>query len=356
MALPDPQKTEPATAKKRRDERKKGNVFLSNDAVSVAVMLSGFFVIWLTGTTIVEQFGSFLHYSIGNVAAAGIGDTQGFLSEYFMRMLYALAFSVGPIFATCVLVAISVTFAQTNFLFALDSIKPKFSKLNPIEGVKKLFSLKSIVDAIKGIFKIGILLYLIFNYLINVVDVFVKYLYTDLAVACSHLFNEAFMLVIQVSIAFIVLAGFDFFYQRWEYERNIKMSKQEIKDEYKQIEGDPKVKGKIKQMQRSLAKSRMMQQVPHADVIIKNPTHFAVALRYKADKDNAPIVLAKGQDEMAMRILRVAQEHGITVVENVQLARALYATSELNREIPSQLYDAVAQVLVYLYKLKGKIK
>ena len=153
-----------------------------------------------------------------------------------------------------------------------------------------------------------------------------------------------------------VLAGADIFYQWWDYERKIKMSKQEVKEEFKQMEGDPQIKGKIRQIQRQMAQARMMQQVPKADVVIRNPTHFAVALRYHPDQDNAPVVLAKGQDLVAARIVRTAQESGVTVIENVPLARALYANAELNREIPPELYNAVAEVLVYLYRLDAGMK
>ena len=155
----------------------------------------------------------------------------------------------------------------------------------------------------------------------------------------------------QIILAFVVLAAADYLYQWWEFERQMRMSKQEIKEEYKQMEGDPQVKGKIKEIQRRRAQMRMMQQVPDADVVIKNPTHFAVALRYKPDRDNAPIVLAKGQDALALRIIRTAEEHNVTVIENRPLARGLYAEAELNQEIPASFYNAVAEVLVYIFKL-----
>lgn len=153
----------------------------------------------------------------------------------------------------------------------------------------------------------------------------------------------------------MVLAALDYLYQWWDYEREMKMSKQEVKEEYKQIEGDPQIKGKIKEMQRRMAQQRMMQQVPQADVVIRNPNHFAVALRYKLGVDSAPVVLAKGMDELALRIVRVAEEHSVVVIENVPVARALYAQTELNHEIPPELYSAVAEVMVYIYKLDGRI-
>ena len=164
----------------------------------------------------------------------------------------------------------------------------------------------------------------------------------------------AVQMAIRIAVAYAVLASADFLYQWWDYERQLRMSKQEIKEEFKQTEGDPQVKGKIKELQRKMAQSRMMQNVPQADVVIRNPTHFAVALRYKPEKDSAPVVVAKGQDSLALRIVKAAEEAKVAVVENVPLARALYASSEVGREIPPELYNAVAEVLVYLYRLNDK--
>jgi flagellar biosynthetic protein FlhB len=183
-----------------------------------------------------------------------------------------------------------------------------------------------------------------------------RYLYADLSAACAHLFSTAVSMVIRVIIAFVALSAFDCFYQWWDFERQMKMSKEEVKEEYKQTEGDPQVKSKIKERQRQMAQRRMMQQVPKADVVIRNPTHFAVALRYHPEEDNAPVVLAKGQDELALRIVRVAEENNVAVMENVPLARALYAKTELNQEIPPELYGAVAEVLVYIFHLNEERK
>ena len=254
------------------------------------------------------------------------------------------------------MIGIAATLFQTKMLVSGESLRPKFSRINPLQGIRRLFSFRSIVEALKGLLKIGILLYLIYQFMAGVIDLFTRYFYTDLLTACGHLFEESFSLIIQIGIAYVVLAAADVFYQWWDYERQIRMSKQEIKEEYKQTEGDPQIKGKIKEAQRKMAQSRMMQQVPQADVVIRNPTHFAVALRYRPDKDPAPVVLAKGQDEVAARIVRKAEECKIAIVENVALARALYASTELNREIPPELYNAVAEVLVYLYKMDQNLK
>lgn len=344
-------KTEKATPKKRRDERKKGNVFLSKDAIAVTTLFGSFCVLRLTAYPMVEQMNRFLRYCMSCAAEVPLGGTQDILGELTHQALLVLLKTAGPLLAITVITAISITFAQTKFLVAGDSLKPKFSRINPLEGFKRLFSLKSIVESFKNVIKITILLYIIYRYLSSVIFSFSQYLYTDLSQACAHLFQKTFFMVMQIALAFTALALFDFLYQWWDYERQLKMSKHDVKEEYKQMEGNPQIKGKLKELQRKMAQSRMMQQVPAADVIIRNPTHFAVALRYKPEFDSAPVVLAKGQDELALRIIAVAEECHIQVVENVPLARSLYATTELNQEIPPELYGAVAEILVYLYRV-----
>ncbi len=352
--MPTGEKTERATPKKRRDERKKGNVFLSNDAVSVAVMLGTFSLLWLYSGTIISQIDGYFKYCY-SLIENGFNFEQD-MTSLVTHSVLTLVLAAGPVMLSASVIAIVVTFFQTKMLFAPESIKPKFSKINPLEGFKRLFSLKSVVDALKGILKISILLFIMGNFIYNAVNIFTKYYYTDLAIAGSHFANQVFIMIFQIGIAYIVLAAFDFGFQWWDYERKLKMTKQEVKEEYKQIEGDPKVKAKMKEIQRRRATSRMMQQVPEADVIIRNPTHFAVALRYKQDVDKAPLVLAKGQDSLALKIIEVGEQNKVKIIENIPLARALYAGTEINRPIPEEFYGAVAEVLVYLYRLDGKLK
>lgn len=354
--MADSSKTEKATPKKRRDERKKGNIFFSNDAVSVAVLLASFAVIRMLGPGAVEQMEAFLRYCMGLAANVESQSLTGSLNGLLMQFLLTFVKTAGPILAVAVVAGIAVTLFQTKMLISGESLKPKWERLNPIQGIRRLFSLRSVIEALKGILKIGVLLLLMYQFISGVVDLFTKYFYTDLTSAAAHIFSTAFQMAMEIMVAYIVLAGADIFYQWWDYERQIRMSKQEIKEEFKQMEGDPQIKGKIKEAQRKMAQSRMMQQVPKADVVIRNPTHFAVALRYRPDQDAAPVVLAKGQDELALRIVRKAEESHVAVVENVPLARALYATTELNRPIPPELYNAVAEVLVYLYRMDGKLK
>lgn len=178
----------------------------------------------------------------------------------------------------------------------------------------------------------------------------------DLTVSAVYMLELTMDLIIRISMVFLVIAGLDFMYQWWEYERKLKMTKQEVKEEYKQTEGNPQIKGRIRNIQQQRARARMMQAVPQADVVIRNPTHFAVALKYDIDHDSAPIVLAKGQDELALRIVHVAEENQVAVVENKPLARGLYSSTQLGQEIPPEYYGAVAEVLVYVYKMNKKME
>lgn len=349
--MADSQKTEKATPKRRRDERKKGNIFFSNDAVSVVVLIAGLATLFLSVGSMADNLGQFLRSCISLVRLSQGTDAVGDLRQLLPELLWSFVLTVGPILLVPTVAGIAATFFQTKLLVTGESLRPKFSRINPLQGIKRLFSLRSLIEALKGLLKITVLLYIIYNFLAGTVELFTKYLFTDLVTACSHLAGLAFQMSMQIAVAYVVLAAADVFYQWMDYERQLRMSKQEIKEEFKQIEGDPQVKGRIKEIQRKMAQSRMMQKVPQADVVVRNPTHFAVALRYKPDRDRAPVVLAKGQDQIALRIVQKAEESGVAVVENVPLARALYASAELGQEIPPELYGAVAEVLVYLYQL-----
>ncbi len=326
---------------------------MSKDAVAVASLLGTFATLWLVTGMFAEQLGGFMTLCIAS-AGETPQETVSKSGELGIQGIMVILKTVGPVVAAAILCAVAATFAQTRFLVSTESIKPKFSRLSPLQGFKRLFSLKSLVETGKNMIKIVILLVIIF---LSIRDMFLEssnYLYTDLSAAAAHLVEVAGSMVVRICIAFVAVAALDFFYQWWDYEKQMMMTKQEVKEEYKQMEGDPQVKGKIKEIQRRRAQQRMMQQVPGADVVIRNPTHFAVALRYKPGRDDAPIVLAKGQDAIALRIVQIAEENKVAVVENVPLARALYAQAELNQFIPEELYDPVAKVLVYIFKLNDK--
>ena len=329
---------------------------MSQDAVAVVTLLGSFAVFWMMSGRIAEQLSGFMRLCFSHVDLASGMTIDDILHELIMQALSLIGRTVFPITLVTAGCAIIATFAQTRMLVSSELMKPKFSRINPLEGFKRLFSLKSVINALKGLLKISILMIIVYMSISGMFHESAKYLYVDIQASCSHLFSQGMGMVVKIGIAFIALAALDFMYQWWDYERGLRMSKQEIKEEYKQTEGDPQIKGKIKEMQRKRAQSRMMQQVPQADVVIRNPTHFAVALRYHPDEDAAPIVLAKGMDELALRIVKVAEEHKIPTIENVPLARALYAETELDQEIPPELYNPVAEVLVYIFRLNENHK
>ncbi len=342
------EKTEKATPKKRRDERKKGHVMMSKDAVAVASLVGSVLMLRLTFSSACEQIAQFIRYCL---ALAQDRTIELIPKEVFLQSVMLLARVTGPLLAGTVLISVIATMAQTRMLVSFELIKPKFDKINPLNGFKNLFSLKNLVEVLKNIIKITILLYIIYTSLRDIMNVAERYLYADMLGACAHLLNAIFLMLLKVILAFLVIAAADFLYQWWDFERQMRMTKQEIKEEFKQTEGDPQIKGRIKQLQRQMAQQRMMQNVPGADVILRNPTHVAVALRYHPGEDAAPIVLAKGLDYLALKIVEVAEQNDIVVIENRPLARALYAAAELDQMIPPEFYEAVAEVMVYLYKM-----
>ena len=313
-------------------------------------LIAAYAMLRILAPTFVKETSGFIQYCIGEAMLSEL-TFEGLIREILTKMGVVVAMTVGLFAAGIIVCSVAATFFQTGMLVALESLKPSFDKINPIQGFKRLFSIKGVVDTLKGILKIILLLWLVYSNLMDLIAEGHKYLATDITQAISHMYDCILTLIFQIIIAFSALAAADYLYQRWDFERNLRMSKQEIKEEYKQTEGDPQVKGKIKERQQQMARMRMMQQVPQADVVIKNPTHYAVALRYKPEKDNAPVVLAMGQDELALRIIKVAEENKVAVIENIPLARALYANAELGREIPPEFYGAVAEVLVYIFRL-----
>jgi flagellar biosynthetic protein FlhB len=346
--LAEGEKTEKATPKKRRDERKKGHVMLSKDAVAVASLAGSVLMLRLTFSSAGEALGQFMRYCLTMAQDRTITAVP---KEVLIQGIIVLARVAGPLLGVTILMTLIATMAQTRMLVSFELIKPKFDKINPLNGFKNLFSLKNLVEVLKNIVKISILLYIVYTSLRDIMNVAERYMYAEIPGACSHIFNTIFLMLLKVLLAFLVIAAADFLYQWWDFERQMKMTKQEIKEEYKQTEGDPQVKGRIKQLQRQMSQARMMQQVPGADVVLRNPTHVAVALRYRPGVDAAPVVLAKGLDYLALKIVEVAEQNDVVILENKPLARALYAEAELYRMIPPDLYEAVAEVMVYLYKM-----
>lgn len=258
-----------------------------------------------------------------------------------------------PIIGTVLVAGLAVNYAQVGFVFTTETIKFDFEKIiNPVVGLKRIFSIRSVEVLIKSIVKIIIVSIVVYLYikgqLDNILDIMDMSIMNIASYMCVLVFNVG----IRISVTFIILSLFDYLFQWWQYEKQLRMSKQEVKDEYKETEGNPQIKGKIKEKQRAISMRRMMQEVPKADVVITNPTHFAVALKYDEKVSSAPVVVAKGQDYVAQRIKEIAKENGVEIVENKQLARTLYDTVDIGESIPPELYQAVAEILAFVYSLK----
>ena len=349
------EKTEKATPKKRKDERKKGNVFLSKDAVTAVSLIASFYALKVFASTIFSGIQDLVKRYISLA-----GTTEVFLSSDISTTFTDLGLvflkCAMPLVLVSALVAVVVTMAQTKMLFSPKAFAPKFSRINPLNGIKKMFSMRAIVELLKSLFKIVVLLYVVYTVLIDEV-VTLPTLINMTPVSAINKTGEIIMdVVLKSGIAFVFLAAADYLYQWWDYEKNMKMSKQEIKDEYKQVEGNPQIKGRQRNLQQQRSRQRMMQNVPEADVVIRNPTHFAVALNFDRDKDRAPRVVAKGMDQLALRIVKVAEENDVYVTEDRPLARALYDAVEVGDEIPEEFYKAIAKILAFVYNLKNKDK
>ena len=351
--MPADEKTEKATPKRRQDERKKGNVFQSNDVAAVCSMLVLFHSLKALAPHMHRNFRDAMYLFMGMAA-----DSDSFYQEAGRDMLVKamLLFleSALPLLFIGVLTAVAVTFFQTRMAFSLDVLKFKMERVSPLKGFKRMFSIRSVVELIKALIKITILGWVVYVFLKGRMEELSRLMEGTVEGALIFTGNTVLSLVDTVGAAFIFLASMDYLYQWWEYEKNLRMSKQEIKDEYKQTEGDPQIKGRIREKQRQMASMRMMQNVPKADVIIRNPTHFAVALGYDSNANRAPVVLAKGADHLALKIVEVGEANGVYIMEDKPLARGLYASVEVDMEIPEEFYQTVAKVLAFVYKLKKK--
>lgn len=356
---PGGERTEPATAKKLRDARKKGQVAKSKEVANGTCLLALFLMmkIWVgnTGNSLMQMFPT-IYNRIPEFSKNYDGEIP------FKSILYALQLSAIQIIliaAPFLLVGFILSFVSDLFQVKWrptgEPLKPKFNKLNPINGFKRFFSLNSLVELLKSLLKIGLIAFVSYSYLQDKWKNL--YIFYDISLKQSiGLIGEMIAdLGIRISAVYMLIVAGDFIFQKWKFKEDMKMSKQEIKDEYKQDEGDPQIKGKIRQKMREASMRRMMQNIPQADVIITNPTHYAVAVQYDPDKYDAPFVVAKGTDHLAQRIKEIGRENKIEIVENKPLARMLYANVDIGQVIPPELYQAVAEVLAFVYNLKGKV-
>lgn len=342
-------KTEEPTAKKRADAKKKGQVGRSTDMTAAFVLLMGFFVIKMLWESIYTKIATYTTYVFSHLNQPV--DTESVI-RIFIGIVELLAQTALPIMIGVMFIGLAINFYQVGLNFNTEAIEFKLDKLNPINGFGRIFSKRSLMELAKSLMKIAIIGFFLYDFLVDHLMEMPQFIYFDLTTSLAQISDIIFKMAFEV-IGVIMIVGFlDYAYQKWQTTQDLKMSKQEVKDEMKQSEGDPQIKGKIKQKQRQMAMSRMMQEVPKADVIVTNPTHFAVALKY--DKGMvAPQIVAKGQDMVAQRIKDIARENRVPIVENKPLARALYAAADVGDIVPAELYQAVAEVLAYVYRLKN---
>lgn len=353
---PGGEKTEDATSKKLSDVREEGNVAKSREIETAATLLALFLslklVIGFIGKRFLVSFREF-YTLIPRYVEDGIGNAE--FITLLIKAIVSLLIIVLPFLTIGFMVAFFSNSLQFKFKVTVKPLQPKFSKMNPLSGFKRMFSLNTFVELIKSIAKVGLIAYLAYGvFTEHANDLFLLY---DISLNQSILllYDIVMELGIKICVAFCAIAAVDFMYQKWKFKNDNKMTKQEVKDEYKNQEGDPKVKGQQKQRMMQASQRRMMASIPQADVVITNPTHFAVALSYKAGQGQAPIVAAKGADFLAGRIKEIAKESHVEIVENKPLARMLYYNVDLGAEIPPELYQAVAEVLAYVYQLHNKV-
>lgn len=346
------EKTEKATPKKRRDSRKEGEVLQSKEIVTAASVLGIFASMKLFMGFMAETVLAYTGNVFENIGSTTVN--QDSITAIWVNVATVIVMAVGPISAVAILLGIIPTIAQTRGLFTMKALRPKFSRLNPLSGIKKMFSLQAVVGIVKGLIEVIVIGYVVISEVYARLPRFIALMGAGVMQGVTYAFSSIFDLVMLICILLVFVAAGDFLFQWWQFEKKLKMSKQEVKEEYKQTEGDPQVKSKIKQKQQQMATSRMMQEVPSADVVIRNPTHFAVALRYDQDKNRAPQVVAKGKDYLALRIVKLAEENDVYITEDPPLARLLYSTVDIGREIPVELYNAVAEILTVVYKVKNK--
>ncbi len=356
---PGGEKTEEATSKKLEDARKEGQVAKSKEVTNAVTLIGLFltlrFALSFIGESMLSMFSAFYNR---------IPDAQGLEAgqikeQTMISMLRLMAIRILILMLPFLLTGLILSFVsdlvQIPWKVTAKPLQPKPSKMNPINGFKRLFSMQSVVELLKSILKIGLILYIAYLTLRDQANLIYLLFNMPLWEGIAAAGNIAINLGLRISFVYILIAAIDFAYQKHKFREDMKMTKQEVKDEYKDSEGDPQIKGQQRQRMREASRRRMMQDIPKADVVITNPTHYAVAVQYDTSVAPSPIVLAKGQDYLAARIKEVAKENRIEVVENKPLARMLYHNVEIGEQIPPELYEAVAQVLAYVYHVQGKI-
>jgi flagellar biosynthesis protein FlhB len=346
------EKTEHPTERRLQEARRKGDVAKSQEVPSVAVLLAGLMALYFGSTFMLERFTLLLKHYLANLHAFEIvpANISTLAGDSLMNSLTILA----PIMGAVVLAGLAANYAQVGVLFAPAKLMPNFTKINPVKGLGNLFSKQMMANVVKSVAKLLIIGYVAYAEIKIAMPVLPSLMAREPSEIMVFTASTAFWLFLKAALIIAVLAAMDYAFQRWQFMEKMKMTKQEIKEEAKITEGDPLVKGRIRSIQMEMARKRMMADVPSADVVITNPTRLAIALRYDALTMAAPTVVAKGSGLIAQRIREMAAKNGVPLVENKPLAQALYELVNLDKAIPGHLFQAVAEVLAYVYSLKNK--
>lgn len=347
------EKTEEATPKKLEDARKEGQVAKSTELITAVALIALFgslkiFISYISGSFL-DSFA--LYYGSIETYSKDV-FTSNYATGYMRSAMGKIILICLPIFAVAIVCVIMVNVLQVKWKPTGKPLTPKFSKLNPINGFKRMFSLDKLVELVKSIIKIGLVGYIAYSTLVDSAAI-VNILYeVDLKEAVALIGELVINFGLKCSLIYLLVGVADYMYQKFKFAKDMRMTKQEIKEEYKQTEGDPKIKGQIRQKMREASQRRMMRKLPEADVVITNPTHLACAIKYDKEMAEAPVLIAKGADFLAKKIRELANEYDIPIVENKPLARMLYHNVELDEQIPQELYQMTAEVLAYVYSLK----
>ncbi|MCG8374420.1 MAG: flagellar biosynthesis protein FlhB [Balneolales bacterium] len=349
----DQEKTEEPTAKRLEKAREEGNVASSKEISSVAVLVTAVGMLGATGGMIYDRL-RYLFESFFFNSGMGFEDEAQAVSYLATAMYYGMQILL-PFCGILVVMILLVNFGQTKGMFSVKAMAFKLEKINPISGIKKILSAKGLMELAKGLAKLGIVGLIGYYSIKDDVGSYATYLIAPIESSMSGMGEDIFGFVIRIFAALLVLSIIDANFQRFQHKKSLRMTKQEIKDEFKSMEGDPKVKAQRKKFGMNLVRQKRMDHaVLASDVVVRNPTHYAVALKYDPERNNAPIVMVKGQRLRALRIIELAEHYGIPIVENKPVARALFATAEEDQFIPEELYKAVAEILAYVFKLKKK--
>jgi len=346
------ERTEKATGKRRNEARKKGQVAKSREIPTVGILLVALSVLYLLSTHFLRQISAVMVLSLQKMASFPL--TLDNARVLYAEILWTLLQILGPLLVGVVAVAFLSNYAQVGPLFSTEAIQPKFERINPLSGFSRLFSKTSLVELGKSLVKFGIIGWVAYSTVRQELAELRTLTDQEVGTIVRYVGLVSARILFKTLLVMVALAVLDYFFQRWNYEKSLKMTKREVQEEYKQTEGDPRVKSRIRSIQRDLARKRMMSEVPKADVVITNPTHLAVALLYRREKMIAPQVVAKGAGWIAEKIKATAQEHGVPILENKPLAQVLYKTVELGQAIPSTLYQMVADLLAHVYRMKNR--